>query len=218
MKTGLILIKDVFQPQIRSKLVDLCIAWTLSLSLVERYSQQSVSIRRLAYGQLPEAVDFYLGVLKFRSEFSFLKIKLIEMKEMAKNGTLSEDAFQSLLDLVPLIDNHFSEWILDRSWTTDAISKFKLSVREIFSSEFCPLIEEKFHLPVLDVKIIDPSLTIEQCMELLDTKKDNSYRHPIESYMVSKFPISELIKAKKSNLDHPVFSSRFFLTSCLGPH
>ena len=111
-----------------------------------------------------ERLIFILECSNFHSEFSFLKIKLIEIKEMAKYDTLSEDAFQSLLELVSLIDNHFSEWRLGHSWTTEDISQFKIDVRETFSSKLCPLIEEEFPLPVLDAKIIDSSLTIEQCM------------------------------------------------------
>jgi hypothetical protein len=89
----------------------------------------------------------------------------------------------------------------------------------VFGSEVCHLIKKEFPLPVLNDETFDPSLTIEDCMDKLSNiEMDNLYKHTIESHMASKFTISDLIKAKKSNLDHPIFSSRFFLTSWLGPH
>jgi hypothetical protein len=211
IKVNLILIKDVFQTQVNPESVNLCSVWMLSLSFVKHYSQQSVRIRRLVCDQFPEAVDFYIGLLNFHSEFSFLKLNLTEIKEMAKKGNLSEYAFQSLLNLVPLIDSHFFEWRLGRSWTTDDISKFRMDVRTMFDSELCPLIRNKFPL-VLDDEIIDPLLTIEKCMaDLLDPAKSELDRHKIESYMVSKFTSSELVKAYQSNQNHPVFKGRLFL-------
>jgi hypothetical protein len=65
----------------------------------------------------------------------------------------------------------------------------------VFDSELCLLIEKEFPLPVLNDEIFDPSLMIEECMDkLLVSEIDNSYKHRIESYMASKFTISEFTK------------------------
>jgi hypothetical protein len=119
-------------------------------------------------------------------------------------------AIQSLFGLIPLIDTYFSEWKLNISWTTESIAQFKTNVRTIFSSELCPLIENEFSLPVLDAKIIASSLTIKNCMELLVSNINGLDKYTIESYLASKFTISDLANAKQRDPNHPVFSSRSF--------
>jgi hypothetical protein len=108
MKADLTSIKDQFQTQISSGSVDLYIAWKSSLSFVNIYSHKSIHIRRLVSNHIQEVIDFYIGMLNFRSEFSFLKIRLIEIKGMVNYNNLNIIT-QSLCMLVPLMDIYFSE-------------------------------------------------------------------------------------------------------------
>jgi hypothetical protein len=62
----------------------------------------------LVYEHISKTIDFYLGELNFHSEFGFLKIRLVGIKEMMKFGELN-GVIQSLLEVVPLIDSHFFE-------------------------------------------------------------------------------------------------------------
>jgi hypothetical protein len=108
------------------------------------------------------------------------------------------DTIQSLLELIPLIDIYFSERGLNLNWTTEAITQFKTSIRKMFSSELYLLIKEKHPLSTPDNKAFELSLTIEECMDkLLDPNISDPDRHTIESYMTSKFTISDLVDAKK---------------------
>ena len=72
MKNGLTLIKDEFQTQINPRSVDLSTTWKISLSFVQCYSQESIRIRELVHDHILKAIDFYIGILNFHSEFSFL--------------------------------------------------------------------------------------------------------------------------------------------------
>jgi hypothetical protein len=95
MKESLILTKYLFQTQISPESVDLCTAWELSLSLVNLYSHANTRIHELVNSCIPETIDFCLEMLNFRSEFSLVKIRLIEIKEMTKHNKLN-DTIQSL--------------------------------------------------------------------------------------------------------------------------
>jgi hypothetical protein len=213
MKETLMSIKAQLQSQIGSGSVDLCAAWELSLSFVDLYSQKSTSIHDLVNDHISKPIDFHLGMLHFHSEFSFLKIRLIGIKKMVRHNSLS-GVVQSLCQLVPLIDIYFSKCGLNLNWTDEAITQFKTGIREMFSSELCSLIKKDFSLPILNDETFDLALTIEECMDKLsNTEIDNSSRHTIGSYMTSKFTTSDFAKTKQRNPSHPIFSSRFFLTS-----
>jgi hypothetical protein len=208
IKRDLNSIKGKFQTQISSGSVDLCTAWELSLSFVKCYSQGNIDIRHLVNIHIPKVIEFYIKMLDFRSELCFLKIRLIEIKEMAKFDNL-DDVIQSLQELAHLIDISFSKQELGRIWTSENIAQFKTDVRRMFSSELCSLIgNERLSSP--DDETIDPSSTIEKCMiDLLDPKTNGSDKCKIESYMASKFTITDFTNAKQNNPDHPVFKSRF---------
>ena len=77
------------------------------------------------------------------------------------------NAIQSLLGLIPLIDNHFSKWSQSLSQTPEAIAQFKTDVRTMFSSELCLLIKDESPLPIVNDTIFDSPLTIEECMAML---------------------------------------------------
>jgi hypothetical protein len=117
--------------------------WKSSLSFVNIYSQKSIDIRRLVSGHISKTIDFYLGMLNFRSEFNFLKIRLIGIKKMVKCSNLSR-VTQSLLELASLMDSHFSEWGLICSWTDETIAQFNKDIRVMFGSELYPLIKKNF--------------------------------------------------------------------------
>jgi hypothetical protein len=136
MKKDLTSIKNQFQTQISPKSIDLYTAWKSSLLFVECYSQKSVSIHHLVIDHILRAIDFYLGMLRFHSEFSFLKIRLIGIKGMVKHNSLS-GVVQSLCQLVPLIDIYLSKGGLNLNWTGEAITRFKTDIRTMFSSEVC---------------------------------------------------------------------------------
>jgi hypothetical protein len=208
MKDSLISIKDQLQTRISLGSIDLCAAWEPSLSFVNLYSQESVSIRELVSDRISEAIDFYLEGLNFRSETSFLKNRLIGIKRMVNFDNL-DGIIQSLCQLAPLVDIYFSECRLNLGWTDEAISQFKTSVREMFTSGLHSLTENGVPLSVPGNETFDLYSTIEACLsKLLVPDTSDSDRNTIESYMAFTFTISDFIHAKQGDPNHPIFSSR----------
>jgi hypothetical protein len=75
---------------------------------LDLYFQAGIDVRRLVNSCIPETIDFYLETLHYDSEFSVVKIRLTEIKRMVHFDSLN-DAIQSHLELMPLIDIYFSE-------------------------------------------------------------------------------------------------------------